>query len=67
VDVPPEAAFDSMLKAGMPQWNAHAVTELYGIFAAGEAAGVTDTIERITGRAPVSFDQFARDHAAAFS
>ena len=67
VDVPPEAAFESMLKAGMPQWNARAVTELYGIFAAGEAAGTTDTIERITGRAPISFDQFARDHAAAFS
>jgi uncharacterized protein YbjT (DUF2867 family) len=67
VDVPPEAAFESMLKAGMPQWNARAVTELYGIFAAGEAAGVTDTIARITGRAPISFDQFARDHAAAFS
>ena len=56
-----------MLKAGMPQWNARAVTELYGIFAAGEAAGITDTIERITGRAPISFDRFARDHAAAFS
>jgi uncharacterized protein YbjT (DUF2867 family) len=67
VDVPPEAAFDSMLKAGMPEWNARAVTDLYGIFAAGEAAGTTDRIERITGRAPVSFDQFARDHAAAFS
>jgi uncharacterized protein YbjT (DUF2867 family) len=67
VDVPPETAFESMLRAGMPQWNARAVTELYGIFAAGEAAGITDTIERITGRAPISFDQFARDYAAAFS
>jgi uncharacterized protein YbjT (DUF2867 family) len=67
MDVPPETAFDSMLKAGMPKWNASAVTELYGTFAAGEAAGTTDTVERITGRAPVSFDQFARDYAAAFS
>ena len=40
---------------------------LYGLFAAGKAAGTTDTVERITGRAPISFDQFARDHAAAFS
>jgi uncharacterized protein YbjT (DUF2867 family) len=67
VDVPPEAAFDSMLKAGMPQWNTRAVTELYGIFAAGEAAGITDTIERITGRTSISFARFARDHAADFS
>ena len=35
--------------------------------AAGKVAGTTDTVERITGRAPISFDQFARDHAAAFS
>jgi uncharacterized protein YbjT (DUF2867 family) len=67
VDVPPAAAHDSMLKAGMPEWNARAVTELYGIFAAGEAAGTTDTVEQITGRKPISFDQFARDRAGAFS
>jgi hypothetical protein len=47
----------------MPQWNARAVTELYGVFAAGEAAGTTATVERITGRTPISFDQFVRDHA----
>ena len=67
MDVPPEAAFESMLKAGMPQWNARAVTALYGIFAAGEGAGTTDTVKRLTGREPISFDQFARDHPAAFS
>lgn len=65
--VSPEAAFDSMLKAGMPQWNARAVMELYGIFAADEAAGTADAVERITGRAPISFDQFAHEHATAFS
>jgi uncharacterized protein YbjT (DUF2867 family) len=67
VDVPAAAAHDSMLKAGMPEWNARAVTELYGIFAAGEAAGTTATIQQITRQSPISFDQFARDHAAAFS
>ncbi len=67
MEVPPEAALDSMLKAGMAKWNAHAVTELYGVFAAGEADGTTATVERITGRTPISFDQFVRDHAAAFS
>ena len=67
VEVPPEAALDSMLKAGMAKWNAHAVTELYGTFAAGGAVQTTDTVERITERGPISFDQFVRDHAAAFS
>jgi uncharacterized protein YbjT (DUF2867 family) len=66
VDVPPEAALDAMLTAGMPEWNARAVTELYGVFAAGHAARTTDVVERITGRKPITFAQFARDHADAF-
>jgi uncharacterized protein YbjT (DUF2867 family) len=67
LDVPPEAALDSMLKAGMPAWNARAVVELYGEFAAGKAARVTDAVERLTGHPPIPFARFARDHAAAFS
>jgi uncharacterized protein YbjT (DUF2867 family) len=67
VDVPPEAALESMLKAGMPEWNARAVTELYGAFAAAQYARTTDAVEQVTGRRPISFEQFARDHAAAFS
>ena len=67
VDVPPEAALDSMLKAGMPEWNARAVTELYGVFAAGLASGTTDTVVRVTGHGPIPFERFARDHAGAFS
>ena len=66
VAVPPESALDSMLKAGMPEWNAKAVTELYGVFAAGHAAKITDTIEKVTGKRPIPFEQFARDYAAAF-
>jgi uncharacterized protein YbjT (DUF2867 family) len=67
VDVPPETALDSMLKTGMSEWNARAVAELYGEFAAGRAARTTDTAERILGRPPIPFEQFARDHAAAFA
>jgi uncharacterized protein YbjT (DUF2867 family) len=66
VDVPPEAALESMLKAGMPQWNARAVTELYRVFVTGAAAQTTDTVAQITGHAPISFDRFAREHASAF-
>jgi uncharacterized protein YbjT (DUF2867 family) len=66
VDVPLEAAKQSMLKSGMPEWNASAVTELYETFVTGIATRTTDSIERITGTKPISFDQFARDHAGAF-
>jgi hypothetical protein len=42
------------------------VTDLYGVFAAGHAARTTDAVERITGKEPITFEQFARDHADAF-
>jgi uncharacterized protein YbjT (DUF2867 family) len=67
VDVPPEAALDAMLKAGMPEWNARAVAELYGVFGCDVFATTTDVVERVTGRPPIPFEQFARDHAAAFA
>jgi uncharacterized protein YbjT (DUF2867 family) len=66
VDVPAETALDSMLKAGMPEWNARALVELYGVFASGAAAGTTDTVNRILGRNPITCSQFIRDHASAF-
>jgi len=66
VAVTPEAALDSMLGSGMPEWNARAVVELYGVFAAGHAARTTDTVERVTERVPISFERFARDHAGSF-
>jgi hypothetical protein len=50
----------------MPDWNARAVGELYDFFASGQAARVSDAIERVTGRTPIRFEQFARDFASAF-
>jgi uncharacterized protein YbjT (DUF2867 family) len=67
VDVPPEAARQAMLDAGMPAWNADAVTELYGVFATGQYAHTTDVVERVTGRPPRTFEAFAAEHKAAFA
>jgi uncharacterized protein YbjT (DUF2867 family) len=67
VDVPPEAARESMLKAGMPAWNATAVTELYEVFATGQFATTTDVVERLTGRPARTFEAFARENASAFA
>jgi len=66
VDVPLSAAGDGMRKSGMPEWNVRVVTELLGYFASGAAATVTDTIPRVLGRPATSFEQFAKDHCAAF-
>ncbi len=66
VDVPLEAARQGMIQAGSPPWNANAVAELLGYFAQGHGERTTDIIQKITGTQPITFEQFARDHAGAF-
>ena len=67
VDVPPEAARDAMLKAGMPVWNVDAFTAMSEAFAAGRFEYTTDVVERVTGQPPIRFEQFVREHAVAFA
>jgi uncharacterized protein YbjT (DUF2867 family) len=48
---------------------AHMVDAIISIFQAtreGRIAGVTDTVERVLGRKPLSFDRWLEQHAAAF-
>jgi uncharacterized protein YbjT (DUF2867 family) len=66
VDVPEAAASKAMLDMGMPAWMVDGMMELHGINKAGYAAEVTDAVRKITGREPVSFAQFARQHAASW-
>ena len=66
VDVPEEATSKAMLDMHMPRWMVDAMMELYGITKAGYASGVSPLVKQITGRAPRTFAEFARDHAAAW-
>jgi uncharacterized protein YbjT (DUF2867 family) len=66
VDVPISAAAEEMHKSGMPDWDVHAVTDLLAYFATGAAATITDTVPRLLGRPATSFEQFVKDHRAAF-
>jgi uncharacterized protein YbjT (DUF2867 family) len=66
VPVPPEAAKQNMLQLGMPERNAAMMAELYGVFATSRYAFTTDVVARITGRPPLTFEQFARDFAGIF-
>jgi len=67
VPVPDDVARAGMLGAGLPEWLADALVALYGRLRAGVAAEVTADVQRLTGRAPRTFADFARDHAAAFA
>jgi uncharacterized protein YbjT (DUF2867 family) len=59
-----------MLEAtGLPDWLAHEFSAIYGegFYGAGGGATTTDTIRELLGRPPRSYDDFARDYAAALS
>jgi uncharacterized protein YbjT (DUF2867 family) len=66
VDIPRDAAKQSMTGAGMPAWQAEAVLELTDLLKAGELSGVSQDVEQVTGHPARSFEQFVRDHAGAF-
>jgi uncharacterized protein YbjT (DUF2867 family) len=66
VDVPPARFKQSLLGAGMPDWQADALLEIFEHVMKPLGAEVTNVIAEIARKAPTTFDQFARDHIAAF-
>jgi uncharacterized protein YbjT (DUF2867 family) len=66
VDVPPEAARDNVLRAGIPPAYADAILDLFACMKSGKLDLVTDTIEKVTGRKPGTFEAWARRNVAAF-
>ena len=51
---------------GMPEPAIGYMTILYGVVRAGYAAGVTPDFEKVTGRKPITFKNFAQRAAAAW-
>ncbi|MEP7123816.1 MAG: SDR family oxidoreductase [Byssovorax sp.] len=66
VDVPDAAASKAMTDMQMPGWMVEAMMELHGIVKAGYASAISPLVEQLTGKAPRSFAEFARDRAAAW-
>lgn len=66
VNISPDSMRQSLLALGMPAWRAEGLVEDYDQYRRGEAARVTTTVQDVTGNAPISFSQFARDYADAF-
>ncbi len=52
--------------AGVPEADAEALADLVRYYRTGAASRVTTTTTDLTGRQPISFEEFARDHAAAW-
>ena len=57
----------AMIAAGLPAAVAEMNAQAFGLIAQGDAEWISDDIANILGRAPRSFEQFALDHAKAFT
>lgn len=67
VDIPPEAMRGALVGAGFPAWQADGLIEDYAHYGRNEAAALTATVQKVTGKLPRDFAHFARDYAPAFS
>lgn len=65
-DITPQAMLDGLLQAGVPADYAEFLVMILGFLKQGAAERRTDAVERITGRAPIGFAQYARDYRAAW-
>jgi uncharacterized protein YbjT (DUF2867 family) len=67
VNVADEDARNAMKKMGMEDWLIDALIELYNVIRSGYASQSTTVVEQITGRKPISLEQFARDYLSFFN
>ena len=66
VSVPGEAALQSMVGMGLPEWIAKGYVELSEGFSENFANSTTRNVEILTGHPSRSFEQFASDFAQVF-
>ena len=66
VDVPPQAAKEFLLGMGFPEWIVGANLEFFLKFSQGGGNQVTGDFEKLTGHAPRSYEDFAKDFASVF-
>ena len=65
-DITPEAMRQGLVGAGVPGAYADFLVMILGYFKAGYAERTTDAVQAITGQAPRSFEQYARDYRQAW-
>lgn len=66
VDVPPEQWVEGAAGAGLPRDYAELLATLLGVIRSGHGATPEDTVERVTGRPPIAFRDYARGAAEAW-
>lgn len=66
VDVPPEAAKQSLVQAGVPEWSADGINELNAALKAGRFDHLSSAVRDVGKKEPITLEQFVREHAAVF-
>jgi uncharacterized protein YbjT (DUF2867 family) len=66
VNVSEDYAFNAMKEIGLNDWLIKTILEGYNNLRKGYFSPITNVVEEITGRKPVSFKDFAKDHAEVF-
>lgn len=66
VDLPPDVFREQLMSVGVPTWNVDAMLELFALIRDDRNACVTEDFTALTGKAPRTFDEWARDHAGNF-
>jgi len=67
VDVPNEAAVQSLIRVGTPAPVAAAVAKSFEAIREGRMETIKDTVKQVTGRDPRTFASWAEEHAARFA
>jgi uncharacterized protein YbjT (DUF2867 family) len=65
--IEPAVLRERLLAAGLPADYTDFLVMIMGFQAAGYGARVTDGVPQLLGRPPLSFEQYARDHARAWA
>jgi uncharacterized protein YbjT (DUF2867 family) len=66
VNVPDQAARDTLLSSGMHAQVVDVMLELFAQVRAGRTAQVTDVVQKLTGKPARAFEAWVREHRAAF-
>jgi uncharacterized protein YbjT (DUF2867 family) len=66
VEITIETAIENLIRAGVPAQIARAVGESYRSVRDGRILGIADSIEKVTGAKPMTFESWARRHTSRF-
>lgn len=67
VDIPDSALKGALVEAGLPEWYVDVLIELHVGIRDEWYVEVSPVVDKLLGREPRSFEEFTRDHAAAFT